>query len=187
MVVSNLVFHDKKLSWKSSGHLSGHAIDVYQNRSAECPALKNVRSKKGGSGGLRPPDVDTILLFWAPPVQKTFPRHCVRESGLLVFFKVSNLLCYLLIKCDVKLSGDRMPRPRCYLMFIFVRGANCSCLLFCFDVRRCSKFFVGGLYMWIELEMWHGSTISFCHGSQSGHADSGWLFSVLVFRDCGRN
>ena len=75
MVVSNLVFHDKKLSWKSSGHLSGHAIDVYQNRSAECPAHKNVRSKKGGSGGLRPPDVDTILLFWAPPVQKTFPRH----------------------------------------------------------------------------------------------------------------
>ena len=43
--------------------LERHAIDVYENRSAECPALKNVRSKKGGSGGLRPPDVDTILLF----------------------------------------------------------------------------------------------------------------------------
>ena len=61
-----------------------------------------------------------------------------------------------------------MPRPRCYLMLIFVRGANCSCLLSCFDDWRCSKFLVGGLYMWIELEVEHGSTISFCNGSQSG-------------------
>ena len=72
-----------------------------------------------------------------------------------------------------------MPRARCYFMFIFVRGANCCCLLFCFDVRRCSKFFVGGLYMWIELEMWHGSPISFCHGSQSGQTQGDCFQSLL--------
>ena len=74
----------------------------------------------------------------------------------------------------------RMPCPRSYLMFIYVRGADCSCPLFYFDVRRCSKFFVGGLYMWIKLEVQHGCTISFCHESQSGQTQ-GDCFQFLLF------
>ena len=58
---------------------------------AECPALKNVRSKKGGSGGRSPPDVDTILLFLSPPLSKKRSRatgeclqlHLVPLIGML--------------------------------------------------------------------------------------------------------
>ena len=107
MVVSNLVFHDNKLSWKNSGHLSGHAIDVYQSRSAERPALKNERSRKGGSGGRSPPDVDTILLFWAPPVQNTFPRHCADKLFSIVIKCVhyENITYYESLKRDTQLRS----------------------------------------------------------------------------------
>ena len=53
--------------------LERHAIDVYQNRSAECPALKNVRSKKGGSGGLRPQTL-TRSYYFEPPLSKKRSR-----------------------------------------------------------------------------------------------------------------
>ena len=41
------------------------------------PALTNVHWRKGRSGELRPPDVDTILLFWAPPCPKNVPAPLV--------------------------------------------------------------------------------------------------------------
>ena len=50
--------------------MSEHAIDVYQDRSAVCPAPKNAHSRKGGSGGEAPQTLTRFYYFEPPPRPK---------------------------------------------------------------------------------------------------------------------
>ena len=90
-------------SWLTCGMPTGiraaPAASVYQNRSAECPALKNVRSKKGGSGGLRPPDVDTILQRYCMPFTRSASCFC-RDIACRFLSLVSATLVILCFSGD---------------------------------------------------------------------------------------
>ena len=69
--------------------------------------------------------------------------------------------CYSLLsllftyeRCDVEQSGGEKPLKRYYLMLIFVEGANCCCLHFCFlVVNALNLFLVQVPCTWTEFEV----------------------------------
>ena len=57
-------------------------------------------------------------------------------------------------RCDVKQSRGKKPLKRYYLMLIFVEGANCHCLHFCFlEVNALNLFLVQVPCTWTEFEV----------------------------------
>ena len=58
--------------------MSGHAIDVYQHRSAECPASKNVHARKGGLRGEAPQTL-TRSYYFEPPLSKKCSRAAAKS------------------------------------------------------------------------------------------------------------
>ena len=71
------------------------------------------------------------------------------------------MTCYSLLsllltyeRCDVKQSRGKKPLKRYYLMLIFVEGADCHCLHFCFlVVNALNLFLVQVPCTWTEFEV----------------------------------
>ena len=76
MVVSNLVFHDKRLSWKNSGHLSGMQLMSIKIGLLSVLLLKTCVRKKGGLGGFAPQTL-TRSYYFEPPLSKKRSRATV--------------------------------------------------------------------------------------------------------------
>ena len=89
MVVSNLVFHDKRLSWKNSGHWSGMQLMYIKIGLLSVLLLKTCVRKKGGLGGFAPQTL-TRSYYFEPPLSKKRSRATGEYQFLSHWFDLTS-------------------------------------------------------------------------------------------------